>query len=110
MKKLAILTALITTTMTTAQAANNNSTGFEYNTEAFASGGSGVFVTGTGAAEFQTYSSAEQTSGFTEGTGQGTAFTFGTDSAGAMGYTDGNAIGEAGAWGTRYGEAWGWSN
>jgi hypothetical protein len=98
---------------TTAMAGNNgknNHQGFSYNAGASATGGSAAFVTGNGSAEYQSYSNAEQTSGFTKGKNQGTAFTYGTDSAGATGYSQRNAFGAAGAWGTRFGQSSGWSN
>lgn len=88
----------------------NKPNGFSYSAGASATGGSVAFVTGNGSAEYQSYSSAEQTSGFTTRKNQGTAFTFGTDSAGATGYSRGNGFGGAGAWGTRFGESSGWAN
>lgn len=116
MKTTTIIAATIAFAATTAMAGNNGNgfgnkpSGFSYSAGASAAGGSVAFVTGNGSAEYQSYSSAEQTSGFTTRKNQGTAFTFGTDSAGATGYSRGNGFGGAGAWGTRFGESSGWAN
>lgn len=114
--KTTIIAATIILAATTAMADNkgkgfgNKPSGFSYSAGASATGGSVAFVTGNGSAEYQSYSNAEQTSGFTTRKNQGTAFTFGTDSAGATGYSRGNGFGGAGAWGTRFGESSGWAN